>query len=88
MQRKILCSLLLATILQANSLKELIETANKNNHIIESKKLAVKSKTKELESSQSANLPTLDIGGFYQSVDERTLMIPGDIYSVVKKVIY
>ena len=88
MQKKILFSLLLATILQADSLKELIEVANKNNHIIESKKLAVKSKTKELESSQSANLPTLDIGGFYQSLDERTPMMPGDIYSGYAKISY
>ena len=88
MQRKILCSLLLATILQANSLKELIETANKNNHIIESKKLAVKSKTKELESSKSANLPTLDIGGFYQSLNEKSPMVSGDIYSGYAKISY
>ena len=88
MQKKILFYLLLATILQADSLKELIKIANKNNHIIESKKLTTESKIKELESSKGAILPTIDIGGFYQSLNEKTFMMAGDTYSGYLKISY
>jgi len=88
MRIKILCLLLLANILQANSLKELIKIANKNNLVVESKKLLTQSKMKELESSKSSLLPTLDIGGFYQRLDDRTPMIAGDIYSGYAKISY
>ena len=49
--------------------------------LIESKKLLQKAKQKEVDSKESAYYPTVDVGGFYQSVDERNVGLAGDIYS-------
>jgi len=71
-----------------DSLKDLLESANVQNNIIISKELSSKAKLKEYEASRSAMFPTLDAGGFFQSVDDKTLMQPGDVYSGYVKLSY
>ncbi len=80
--------LTIPAIIYADGLKELLDYAYNNNNIIISKSLTQKAKYKELDSSKSANLPTFDIGGFYQRLDKKTHMIPGDIYSAYAKISY
>lgn len=81
-------ALILPVFIYAESLKELIDYASSNNQLIVSKKLAQKSKREELESKKALNYPTIDVGGFYQRLDDRTLMMPGDIYSGYAKISY
>jgi outer membrane protein TolC len=58
------------------------------NKLLLSKKLSTKAKTQELKSTQSSSMPTIDIGGFYQSLNEKTPMMAGDIYSGYAKISY
>jgi outer membrane protein TolC len=53
-----------------------------------SKKLSTKAKIQEVKSTQSSSMPTVDIGGFYQSLNERTPNMEGDIYSGYAKISY
>jgi outer membrane protein TolC len=79
---------ILATFVYGDNLKELINYTNNHNKLLLSKKLSTKAKTEELKSSQSSSMPTIDIGGFYQSLNEKTPMIAGDIYSGYVKISY
>jgi outer membrane protein TolC len=73
--------LVLCTFLYAENLKSLLDFADTNNNIIKSKVLIEKAKQKELESSQRAYYPTINVGAFYQSTNLRTYGEPGDVYS-------
>ena len=88
MIKKQLLSLALTSIVYADNLKELIDYTNINNKLIVSKEFLTKAKIQEVKSSQSASMPTIDIGGFYQSLDERTPNMAGDIYSGYAKITY
>lgn len=78
--------LLLPAIFYAQNLKQLIEYADNNNSLVLSKQLEEKSKEQEIESVSSSYYPTLDVGGFYQNLDERTYGVPGETFSAYGKV--
>lgn len=78
--------LMVPVLIYADSLKSLLDYATKNSDLVVSKTLSQKAKASEVESSQSAYYPTIDVGAFYQSVEERTPMEAGDVYSGFAKV--
>ncbi|NOX14902.1 MAG: TolC family protein [Epsilonproteobacteria bacterium] len=79
--------LLICVILYGEDLKSLLEYANTNNDIVASKTITEQAKQKELESSQNSFYPTIDLGSFYQRLDnDRTPMQSGDIYSGYAKI--
>lgn len=78
--------LIVPALMYGENLKSLLEYATQNSDLVVEKILAQKAKSVELESKQSAYYPTIDVGGFYQSVNEKTPMMAGDIYSAYAKV--
>lgn len=78
--------LIVPALMYGENLKSLLEYATQNSDLVVEKTLAQKAKSVELESKQSAYYPTIDVGGFYQSVNEKTPMMAGDIYSAYAKV--
>jgi outer membrane protein TolC len=80
--------LVIPAIIYGDSLQGLLDYANANNNLIISKNLTQKAKQKEVDSSKSASSATVDIGGYYQRLDDRSNMMPGDIYSGYAKVSY
>ncbi len=76
----VLC-MIAPAIIYADSLQSLIDTATNKNDIVISKALTQDARVKEVESSQSAYYPTIDVGGGYQSLDEKTPNAPGDVYN-------
>ncbi|MEA3369887.1 MAG: TolC family protein [Campylobacterota bacterium] len=86
-QKQLLCLALISTI-YADNLKQLIDYTNINNKLIEAKQFSSKAKTQEVKSVQSSSVPTIDIGGFYQNLNERTPNLAGDIYSGYAKISY
>ncbi len=88
MFHKFILFLILAIFAYGDNLKELINYTNDHNKLLLSKKLSTKAKIQELKSTQSSSMPTIDIGGFYQSLNERTLTVAGDIYSGYAKISY
>ena len=65
---KVLLFLSIPALMNAESLKSLIDYASKNNELVISKNLSKLSKEQEVKSSKSAYYPTLDVGAFYQRV--------------------
>ncbi len=86
MRHFLIACLVAPTLLFSQSLRELIEFATANNNIVASKLLTQGSKQKDIESSQSAYYPTIDLGASYRTLNERTPRVPGDIYSGYAKV--
>jgi len=78
--------LIIPIFIYAQNLKSLLEYANQSNDLVVSKTLTQKAKNKNIESRESAYYPTVDIGAFYQSVNEKTPMQAGDISSGYAKV--
>ncbi|MDD2384309.1 MAG: TolC family protein [Sulfurospirillaceae bacterium] len=83
---KRLLFLLIPALMCADDLKSLLEFATTHNNMVVAKSLREESKLKEIESTQSAYYPTLDVGGYGQSLNARTGNTPGDIYSGYAKV--
>ena len=83
---KKLLFLLIPALICADDLKSLLEFATANNNMVVSKSLREESKLKDIESSQSAYYPTLDLGGYGQSLNARTNNTAGDTYSGYAKV--
>ncbi|MBU0632323.1 TolC family protein [bacterium] len=81
-----LALLLIPMLVCADDLKSLLDFATKNSDLVVSKTLTQEAKSKELASQKSAYFPTLDIGAFYQRLDERSPYIPGDTYAGYAKV--
>jgi outer membrane protein TolC len=73
--------LLLPAFVGAQTLESLLDFAKQNNKLLEAQTLTKQAKQKELDAQQSSYYPTVDVGAFYQSLDERTPMVAGDIYS-------
>jgi len=73
--------LLVPAFLYADNLKSLLEFATTNNNIVVSKTLTQKSKNLELDSAKSGYYPTLDIGGAYQNLNQRTPGAAGEVYT-------
>ncbi len=65
---------------QAQTLKELLELFSSNNNLIKSATYESKSKEQAMQAQKSTYYPTLDLGAFYQRLDDRTFLVPGDIY--------
>lgn len=84
--RRILIILMIPALMYAESLKSLLDYATENSDLVVSKTLTQKAKASEVESRESAYYPTIDAGAFYQSLDERTPMQAGDVYSGYAKV--
>lgn len=73
--------LLFPAFIYAETLQSLLDTAKQNNKLVSAQTLTKHSKQKELDSQQSSYYPTVDVGAYYQSLNERTPMMPGDVYS-------
>jgi len=80
--KKFLVLLSFPLFLYSESLKSMIDYANKHNFLVHSKTSSVKSKKAELESVGRSAYPTVDVGGFYQNLNERTYGMPGTTSSV------
>ena len=78
--------LVLPVFIYAEDLKSLLEYAHQNNQLVHSTKLTQESKLQEVDAKKSAYYPTVDVGGFYQNLNERTTGLAGDIYSGFAKV--
>ena len=83
---QILFLLLIPVFLSAQSLKELINSASKNNDIIHAKEYQEKAKSKKVDAKKSSYYPTLDIGGVYKRDDEPSPFNAGDTYNAYAKV--
>ncbi len=81
-----LALLIIPAFLYADSLKSLLKYASVNNQLLKATTLAQKAKAKELEAQRGVYYPTVDVGLVYQRLDDRTALVPGDIYSGYAKV--
>ncbi|MEA1983647.1 MAG: TolC family protein [Campylobacterota bacterium] len=80
--------LIIPLFIYGDSLKELIEIAENKNDLVIAKGYLQESKSKELDSKNSAYFPTIDIGGFYKRDDEPSPLQPGDALSGFAKISY
>ena len=78
--------LVLPVFVYAEGLKSLLELAHQNNQLVLAQELTQESKHKEVDSKKAAYYPTIDVGGFYQNLNERTTGLAGDTYSGYAKV--
>jgi len=85
MNKKLLL-LIIPALMYGDNLKSLLEFATSNNKIVASNILIQKAKKSEVESSQSAYYPTLDVGAFYKRDDDASPFQSGDTYSAYAKV--
>ncbi len=85
---KILLLLILPLLIYAESLKSILDFATKNSDLVISKKYSQEAKAKDIKSKEGAYYPTLDIGAYYQSVEQKTPILSGDIYSGYAKAAY
>jgi len=70
------------------TLETLINDFKQNNDLLKAKEYLSVSKKFELESAKGEYYPTLDIGGDYQSLNQRTSMMSGDVASAYAKISY
>lgn len=73
-------------LLYGESLKEIVNIALVNNNIVNAKVYTQESQKYALKASRGNYLPTLSIGGNFQSLNEKTPNVAGDIYSGYVKV--
>lgn len=78
--------LVLPVLLFGDDLRSLLEYANQNSRIVASSRLSKDAKTKDMESSRGAYMPTMDIGGAYQNIDGKNAFQAGDTYNGFAKV--
>ena len=69
----------------AQTLKGLLQSAVKNNDIVQSKIYQQRAKNKELDAKKSSYYPTLDIGGIYKRDDAASPFNAGDTYNAYAK---
>lgn len=70
----------------AQNLKSLIEYAQLRSDLVVAKTLSKDAQSKNVDSKERAYLPTIDVGGYYQSVQDKTPTQAGDVYSGYAKV--
>ncbi len=70
----------------ADNLKSIISFATQNSDLVVSKELTQKAKSSKVQSRESDYYPTIDVGSYYQSLDEKTPMMAGDVYSGYAKI--
>ena len=87
MRNKLLL-LILPLMLNAESLKSLLQFADKANNLIVAKDLHAQSKKSEMDSSKNDLYPTVDIGAYYKRNDEPNVIMPGTTYSGYAKIGY
>ena len=73
--------LILPLLTYGDTLKSLLEFSKQQSDLVISKAYYKEAKNKQVDAKKSAYYPTIDIGAFYQTLDERTLLLAGDIYS-------
>jgi outer membrane protein TolC len=73
--------LFLPALLSAQSLQELITSAQHNNDIVRANKYKEASSAKELTAKKARYYPTVDLGGFYKRDDAASPFQAGDTYS-------
>ncbi|MFT7003202.1 MAG: outer membrane protein [Sulfurimonas sp.] len=74
--------LVIPVFIYAESLKSLLDFATTNNKMVVSKNLTHMANEKSVESAQSDYYPTVDVGAYYDNLDnERTYSYPGDTFS-------
>lgn len=78
---KKLLFLIIPVFIYAESLQSLLEYATNKSDLVISKTLTQKAKEKEVQAAKSSFYPTIDVGGFYQTSNEKSLFQAGDIYS-------
>ena len=77
--------LILPVFIYAQDLRSLLESAKKNNDLIDSKNKSVKARDEFIKAKQNAYYPTIDIGSSYQSVNEKSPYQAGDVHSTYAK---
>ncbi|HUH42235.1 MAG TPA: TolC family protein [Sulfurimonas sp.] len=77
--------LLLPALMFGESLKEILEYAQQNNSILESKKYMKYSKESEVASKKSAYYPKIGIGTSYQNISDASLFQIKDTYALYGK---
>jgi outer membrane protein len=75
-------------LLYGQTLDSLIGDFKQNNDLLKAKEYLSVSKKLELESAKGGYYPTVDIGGYYQSLNQRTSMMAGDVSSAYAKISY
>src|SRR3990167_6524466 len=83
---KKLIFLVIPAFIYAQNLKSLIEYAQLNNEIVVSSSLNQEAQSKNVDSKKSAYLPVIDVGAYYQRLDDRTPIMAGDVYSGYAKI--
>ncbi|MEA2091886.1 MAG: TolC family protein, partial [Campylobacterota bacterium] len=78
--------LIIPIFIYAESLKSLLDFATQKSDLVVSKVLTQKAKSREVEARESAYYPTIDVGAFYQTLEERNPMQAGDVYSGYAKI--
>lgn len=78
--------LIIPIFIYAEDLRTLIDFSKQNNNLIQSTKLLEASKSKNLDSKKSSYFPTIDVGAYYQSLNDKTPNMSGDVYSGYAKV--
>lgn len=78
--------LVLPALMYADTLGSLLSYVGENNKLMQAQSLVKSSKQKELGAQESSYFPTVDLGAYYQSLHERSPMMPGDVYSAYAKV--
>lgn len=78
--------LIIPVFIYGESLKSLLDFSTQNSDLVVSKTLTQKAKSINIEAKRSAYYPTIDVGAFYQTLQERTPMQAGDVYSGYAKI--
>ncbi len=66
---------------QSYGLRTLVESANKENGLIEAKEIRIKAKQEEVEAAKSAYWPTVDIGASHSYISPNNIVNPGQTSS-------
>lgn len=77
--------LLLPALMFGESLKDILEFAQKNNSILESKKYTKSAKESEVASRKSAYYPKIGVGASYKNISDASLFQIEDTYSLYGK---
>ena len=78
--------LVLPALIYGDTLGSLLSLVGEDNKLAQAQGLIKSSKQKELAAQESSYYPTVDLGAYYQSLHERSPMMPGDVYSGYAKI--
>lgn len=80
--------LIIPIFLYSQNLKSILEYATKNSDLVVSKAQFQDAKSKNIQAKESNYYPTIDIGASYQTQNEKSLMLSGDVYTGYAKVAF